>query len=420
MKKTVIAILFTAVFFPSGSCQELIKMAEKYIADLASTEMDGRGYVNDGMGKAAVYMAEAFKHAGLKPLDGNYYQSYRHDVNTFPDSMCVTADGKTLVAGKDFITQPFGGSSAGEFNVEEVNEKTIWKYYPKKQPALVFYKALRDIKNTDSLRKLNTLLYLLSLRQPVIQVTNQKLTWGVCSSASDTSAHAFILIHASALEKVPNKIYLNIKSVFVTGFSAKNVCAILPATKKSKKYIVFSAHYDHLGKMGSEAMFRGANDNAGGCAMLLCLAYELSKIKRDVNYIFIAFGSEEAGLIGSTYFVGHSPVKLKRIKFLLNLDLVATGEEGITVVNATEFPKAFTALEKINTSNDYFTQLKKRGPAANSDHYPFYKKGVPSFFIYTLGGSKAYHDIYDVPENLHLEGFSNLIKLLLTFCEELK
>jgi aminopeptidase YwaD len=225
----------------------------------------------------------------------------------------------------------------------------------------------------------------------------------------------------SSVTQAPVWIALHINQVFIPSFEAGNVCAVLPATKKSKKYIVFSAHYDHLGKMGSEAVFRGANDNAGGCAMLLCMAQILAQqTKRNVNYVFIGFGSEEAGLIGSTWFVEHPLLKLKRIKFLLNLDLVATGADGITVVNATEFNDAFALLEKINNANDYFRVIKRRGAAANSDHYPFYLKGVPSFFIYTMGGAQAYHDIYDVPDNLHLEGFQNLINLLLNFCAELK
>lgn len=418
MKRTVTVILFTSIFFLPGSSQELIKMAEKYIADLASIEMEGRGYVNDGMTKAANYMSVAFNRAGLKPLGKSYFQTYTHAVNTFPDSMRVEIDDTRLIAGKDYIVFPGSGSSNASFTVTPLNEKTIWSFKAKKNTA-AFFQVTHVIKDKDSAAMLENLLFTLAQHMPVIKVSTEKLTWGV-SHGYDTTHCTYIILSSTSFTQVPKKIFLHVKAAFNSSFTGNNVCAMLPASKRSKKYVVFCAHYDHLGKMGSDAMFRGANDNAGGCAMLLCLAHELAKTKRDVNYVFIAFGSEEAGLIGSTWFTEHPLIKLKRIKFLLNLDLVGTGEDGITVVNATEFPEAFSKLEKINADNDYFTLVKKRGPAANSDHHPFYKKGVPSFFIYTMGGSKAYHDIYDLPENLKLEGFSPLVKMLLTFCTDLK
>ena len=61
-----------------------------------------------------------------------------------------------------------------------------------------------------------------------------------------------------------------------------------------------------------------------------------------------------------------------------------------------------------------------RGKAKNSDHYWFTEKGVPSFFIYTLGGIKAYHDIYDRPETLPLTKFAEVYKLLLEFTDYLQ
>ena len=60
-------------------------------------------------------------------------------------------------------------------------------------------------------------------------------------------------------------------------------------------------------------------------------------------------------------------------------------------------------------------KIKKRGKAAISDHYPFTEAGVPCFYIYTMGGIQAYHDVYDVPETLPLTEFEDLFKLLTDF-----
>jgi aminopeptidase YwaD len=172
-----------------------------------------------------------------------------------------------------------------------------------------------------------------------------------------------------------------------------------------------------LGRMGRDIYFPGANDNASGVSMLLELAKYYSSAENQLPFsiVFIAFGAEEAGLIGSKFFVENPLFPLKKIKFLINLDLLGTGEEGITVVNATKFPQQFEQIVKLNDENKYLTAVKKRGPAANSDHYYFTEKGVPSFFIYTMGGIAAYHDIYDRAETLPLTKFSEVFHLLTSF-----
>ena len=60
-------------------------------------------------------------------------------------------------------------------------------------------------------------------------------------------------------------------------------------------------------------------------------------------------------------------------------------------------------------------KVKKRGKAAISDHYPFSEAGVPCFYIYTMGGIQAYHDVYDVAETLPLTEFEDIFRLLTDF-----
>jgi len=72
---------------------------------------------------------------------------------------------------------------------------------------------------------------------------------------------------------------------------------------------------------------------------------------------------------------------------------------------------------EINKNNQYLQTVNIRGPAANSDHYPFYEKGVHSIFIYTLGEYSEYHNIYDDAENLPLIEYEDLFRLLLDFVD---
>jgi aminopeptidase YwaD len=133
------------------------------------------------------------------------------------------------------------------------------------------------------------------------------------------------------------------------------------------------------------------------------------------SVLFIAFGGEEAGLIGSRYYVEHPVVPLEQTRFVLNLDLMGFGSKGGTVVNATVFTKEFARLDSLNRAGGYLPELKVRGKAANSDHYPFSERGVPAFFLYLMGGPGHYHDIDDRPETLDWQGLKGTYRLLMEF-----
>ena len=155
-------------------------------------------------------------------------------------------------------------------------------------------------------------------------------------------------------------------------------------------------------------------------ALLLELAAHYAKPENRPAYsvVFLLFGAEEAGLLGSSYFVAHPLVPLKSIKFLFNLDLLGTGEQGATVVNGKIFDTAYRRLVGLNDAHHYLPALGARGRAANSDHFPFSEAGVPAFFLYTRGGSAAYHDVNDRPEALSLFGFAGAFGLVRDFLNE--
>jgi Zn-dependent M28 family amino/carboxypeptidase len=186
-------------------------------------------------------------------------------------------------------------------------------------------------------------------------------------------------------------------------------------TAEPDSLLVLCAHYDHLGSLGRNTYFPGANDNASGVAMLLELARAIAKKPLRYSVLFVAFSGEEAGLLGSSFMSENPPVPLSNIRFLFNLDLLGFGEKGATVVNATLHPKEFTRLQEINATCHCLPEIKERGKAANSDHYPFSEKGVPAFFMYLMGGPGFYHDIDDKPKTLSLKGFRGTFQLIMEF-----
>ncbi len=212
-------------------------------------------------------------------------------------------------------------------------------------------------------------------------------------------------------------IELSIDSKYYPGYRTQNVIGVREGAIFPDSIIMVTAHYDHLGRMGKKTYFPGANDNASGVALLLNLAATLKNPQNTL--IFVAFGAEELGLLGSRHFIENQSVDLSRVKFLINLDITGTGDEGITVVNGSVFEKHIEMLKAINNQSNLLSQIKTRGEACISDHCFFYLAGVPCFYIYTLGGIKAYHDIYDRYQTLPLTEFEDLSHLFRLFIEKL-
>jgi Zn-dependent M28 family amino/carboxypeptidase len=135
--------------------------------------------------------------------------------------------------------------------------------------------------------------------------------------------------------------------------------------------------------------------------------------------VFIAFGGEEAGLLGSRYYVEKQPLfPLEKTAFILNLDLMANGDEGITAVAGLDYPSLFDQLKALNEKMEAVPQVKGRTNAPNSDHYFFVKNGVRGFFIYTLGGPPHYHDVNDTYQEMRFTKFYEVESLLQAFLEE--
>ena len=246
----------------------------------------------------------------------------------------------------------------------------------------------------------------------VIVSLENKLTWSV---APEEANYTQIQVLKSKLDELPNSWQVNISNKFISKFTAANIGGMVKGTLQPDSFLVFTAHYDHLGGMGADTYFPGANDNASGVSLLMSLAKYYSQNPQPYSIAFICFAGEEAGLIGSKYFTENPLIPLSKIRFLTNVDLVGTGDDGITVVNATEFPKEFALLNQVNDPEKLLPKINARGKAANSDHYWFTQKGVPSFFIYTLGGIAAYHDVFDKGITLPLNEYEDLFKLIVGF-----
>ncbi|MBX9852863.1 MAG: M28 family peptidase [Cytophagaceae bacterium] len=425
-KKILLSIVFFLV--PLLIFSQNLSRAKKYVDTLAAPGMHGRGYIEAGDKKAAIYLQDRFMEIGLLPFKNYiqgpdyYFQNFKFDINTFPGKLSLTTDKKTLRPGEDFIVHPSSGAGAGTLSVKYLDTLI----FTDKKKAAAFLKTRLGkyalVYHGKDLKKIMQMP--VEFRDKIfsagclIEINEKKLT---ASLSGTQNKYPYFQVLQSAFDLKTKKVSFCVDAELKKTYESQNVIGYISGKINPDSFVVISAHYDHLGRMGKEIYFPGANDNASGISMLLELAWHYSRPGNDPEYtlVLMAFGAEEAGLIGSKYYTENPFFPLSKIKFLINLDLLGTGDEGATVVNATKFPEAFALLTRINDKEKYLPVIKSRGPAPNSDHYFFTQKGVPSFFIYTLGGISAYHDIYDKRETLPLTKFSEVFRLLSDFINQL-
>ncbi len=389
--------------------------------ELCDEKYHGRGYVNEGHLKAANYIKEKFVEYGLKPIQEDYFQPFNISINTFPNDVLISIDNQKLKIGSDFIIDAISGSANGSFTpfvIDSDKDFFEFEFGPTDRTNKILIIKAPETKDLDTNEMYRMWKYKGSQLAPVIWLTNSKFTWTVGKTAIEFPI--FEIRDSLFANKITSssKIDIKVTNEFKENLKTNNVIGKIEG-KCKKKTIVISAHYDHLGRMGNEAYFPGANDNASGTAMLLYLAKFYSENTPPCNLVFMSFSAEEVGILGSKHYVQNPLFPLKDIKFLINLDILGTGEEGITVVNGAVYEKQFKKLTQLNDKNNYLKKIKVRGKAANSDHYFFSEAGVPSFFIYTMGGVSYYHDIYDKAETLPLNEFDNLAELLKQFIKRL-
>lgn len=396
------------------------KMITKDIAFLTGEHTHGRGYVKNGRDTAEFYILKKFKDYKLQPVaaNGKYTQAYAFPVNTFPGKMELIVDDEQLMGGSQFLIDASSSSYSRKnlpvkkINLSKIADLAAWRelvssldtshaYYFENADS--FCSTVLQIRKSKFLSQLPMGCYILP--------EEGKLQWTV---SRQNYPGTLFYVRESLLPKKIKTITVHADAVMLPHARSENVVACVPGAVKDT-FIAFTAHYDHLGMMGETAVFPGASDNASGTAMLLYLASYFAAHPQHYSILFIAFAGEEATLKGSEFFVQNPMVPLKNIKFLTNIDIMGDATGGVTVVNATEFPAAFGLLKDINEKQKYLPAINSRGTAANSDHYYFTEAGVPSFFIYSVGGKGFYHDVFDKAKEVTLNNVDGVAKLLIDF-----
>jgi hypothetical protein len=417
--------LYTLAFALTGSlatqAQDIRTFMRNELDTLCSNSFSGRGYVDSGMWKAADYLASRFEGMRMKPVGDSWFQGFEYPANSFPGQLTLQVNGRVLQPGVDYIVWPGSRNYAGSYDLDVIdssvtadsarlvqrfrsafsNRKAALVYLPDSVGYLPFHKKYF----TDS-----------TLRGMILVATGKKLIW--TPSKTIPKGLAAFTIKTSALPEKPENGSFLIQQKFMPSFMARNVIGMIPG-KRTDSCIVLTAHYDHLGRMGRQALFPGAMDNASGTSMLLWLANYYSKHEPPCNIVFMLFAGEEAGLLGSKYYTEHPLFPLAQIKFLLNIDMMGDASDGVAVINGKEIPSKYQLLKQLSDEKYQFKEVREGGKASNSDHHWFYEKGVPAFFMFGMGGQGHYHDVYDKPETISLDNMDKVADMIINFIDKL-
>lgn len=203
-------------------------------------------------------------------------------------------------------------------------------------------------------------------------------------------------------------------------FNANNILVKIKGTEYPDKYIVISAHHDHLGVSGGK-IYNGADDDASGVAALISFAEYFTKNPPKHSVILAAFDAEELGLRGAKHFV--ATFDNSKILLNINMDMISrSAKDELYVVGARYNEKLKTKLSIFN--NPTTSKLLqghdgtdgKQDWTTSSDHGPFHNVKIP-FLYFGNEDHDAYHKPTDDFEAITPQFYKNSVNVILLVFE---
>lgn len=423
--KNLTGSFIALLIFYSGFAQNR-DYARSLIDTLASPAMFGRGYVNKGDSISAAFIAGQFRQWELKSFGENHFQPFTLSVNTFPGNVSLKLNDNELRPGYEFVAGAGSHADSGEYPIKIVrpgmieNSRRLSRFNSRDHSGsyILFLPGKKSETSRSTWRMIDSMVQNNTAKARGAIVPRSAISWHVWAREMGNKPYTTLSVRQDVLPRKPKKINVNIEARWLEDYVTRNVIAWVPGKTQPDSFLVISAHYDHLGMMGKETLFPGANDNASGTAMLLDLARHYSLLENHHNYsiAFMAFAGEETGLLGSKFYTENPYFHLGKIKFLINLDMVGTGSDGLLVFNGSTDSLRFETMRSINEQHNYLKELRMRGESRSSDHYYFYQKGVPAFFLLTIGSEhRHYHNVFDTRESLPLTKYNEVFSLITGF-----
>ncbi|MCA5005361.1 M20/M25/M40 family metallo-hydrolase [Sphingobacterium bovistauri] len=378
---------------------------KRILNTLASDDMGGRHAFTPFIGKAADFIAEEFKKNGLQPYsEANYRQTF-HLSKVNRASSTVTLGTKEFDLGSYLIigNEPhvhWNQSSAIPIKYirKEDDFATTFRSLAQGQEDVI---VIVDPSYASYITRFNKIYGKES-------ITNEKQTKGYTK--------AFILT-----SELPSSY-----SISCTNISSKielfNVAAVIPGKSKPNEYVIFSAHYDHIGIIqpnGQDSIANGADDDASGTSAIISLSkYYKNQNNNERTLIFVAFTAEEIGMYGSKYFSNN--INADSVIAMINIEMIGKDSKfGANTLYLTGYDHSnLGELMQQNLKNTEFKFHPDPYPQQNlfyrSDNAVLAALGVPAHTFSTsqIDKDSYYHTVKDDVSTLNIENIVSSIEAI--------
>lgn len=464
-----------------------------YLSVLSSDSLEGRETTYPGQRKAAEYIAAHFRSLGLKPLgdNGTYFQHFDVDVVRVDDNseiaVATNSGTKKFLWSKDYIslgrrdtvvhgpvafvgfmdskfdslTQSklsgriilaFLGTRQSAFDTNQTRA-TRRLFASRRDPGAIATLVVSDEDGPSSYGRISDFFQAIgadkgsmtlkgSLRRTIPPAN---LSFVVSPAVANAVLHATgksskelkkLAYEDSSFSPIfMDNVDVTIKTIVVRETKeSENVLGFLEGTDQALKHetVVFSAHYDHLGKTSTGIIYHGADDDGSGTSMVMELARAFVKnpIKPKRSLLFMTVAGEEKGLLGSEYYTSHPVLPLEQTVADLNADMIGRMDPKHEQLHQVDYTyvigsdKISTELdsvlrvannESVNFAFDYQynddkdpNQFYKR-----SDHYNFARRGIPIVFFFT-GTHADYHRPTDTIDKILFDRMAKIGQLVYT------
>lgn len=198
-----------------------------------------------------------------------------------------------------------------------------------------------------------------------------------------------------------------------------NVVGLVRGTRRPDRYVVVTAHYDHLGREGG-VLFPGSDDNASGTATLLAMARVVAAAPAEHSVLFVATDAEERGMHGARAFVSSPPVPKSALALNVNLDMVSRASDGVLwAAGPTRWPRLRPVLQGLASEAPVRLRLGHDDPSAGADDWTdqsdqavFHDAGIP-FVYFGVEDHPDYHRPGDVAARADTAFFVNAARTAL-------
>ncbi|NCI51565.1 M20/M25/M40 family metallo-hydrolase [Sediminibacterium roseum] len=382
------------------------KEVERIERTLSSDAMEGRATFSPGIDKAAAFIADEFKKAGLQTWNnsGTFLQKIPNMISGKPSSISVTIDGAPFDAKNVMV---LSGKSAVKINENSGLEKVT---IPK--GANLNMELRKYTTGTKS--------YLVVLDTSFAATFSRMQSAGGRPSMQSDRTTVIVLTATD-----PQKF--SVEASFAE-LSLQNVLGVLPGKSLKNEYVIFSGHYDHLGIRGGkdkdgnpvkDSIYNGANDDAAGTTAVIMLAkYFKALNNNERTLVFCAFTGEEVGGYGASYF--SKQFKPEDVKAMFNIEMIGTESKwGTNSAYITGYER--TDMGKLlqgNLDGTGFTFYPDPYPTQQlffrSDNATLARLGVPAHTISTskMDSEPNYHKVSDEIGTLDMDNMARIIKAI--------